>query len=226
MKKILAGLRPVPPQRDPQNLCSQGKLMALTPHLARRCSPAGAPRVRLRCARTMFHACTCLRSACPRARAVCWVCSCSFFGRLARRPGIGSIASRLSHRALPIAFSQALRDRRRSRKRVNVILRRPWSRCVHPICMCLLCMPSFLRACIFHARVVCSCCGCHCYVALALCCAVCARAVRAGAVRAVCLGSLLRWRRRAVSRSFPVIAHRRCQHRLARRFLSASCCAR
>ena len=33
-KKILAGLRPAPPQRDPKNLCLQGKLMALTLHLA------------------------------------------------------------------------------------------------------------------------------------------------------------------------------------------------
>ena len=32
-----------------------------------------------------------------------------------RRPGVGSIVSRLTHRALPIAFSKALRDRRRSR---------------------------------------------------------------------------------------------------------------
>jgi len=29
-------------------------------------------------------------------------------------------------------------------------LRRPCSRCVHPLCMRLLCMPSFLRACVSH----------------------------------------------------------------------------
>ena len=33
-KKLLEGLRPAPPQRDPKNLCLQGKLMALTLHLA------------------------------------------------------------------------------------------------------------------------------------------------------------------------------------------------
>ena len=34
IKKISAGLLPRTPQRDPQNLCLQGKLMALTLHLA------------------------------------------------------------------------------------------------------------------------------------------------------------------------------------------------
>jgi len=34
MKKISAGLCPAPPQRDPQNLCLQGKWMPLTLHLA------------------------------------------------------------------------------------------------------------------------------------------------------------------------------------------------
>ena len=37
IKKFLAGLRPAPPQRDPWNLCLQGKLMPLTLHLAREC---------------------------------------------------------------------------------------------------------------------------------------------------------------------------------------------
>ena len=34
IKKIIAGLRPAPPQRDSQNLCLQGKWMALTLRLA------------------------------------------------------------------------------------------------------------------------------------------------------------------------------------------------
>ena len=45
-----------------------------------------------------------------------------------RRPGVGSIASRLSHRALPIAFSQALRDRRRSRYIFSLHM--------HAFCLC------------------------------------------------------------------------------------------
>ena len=137
-----------------------------------------ASRVRLRFARTTFHACTraalvcaphavrwvcpcvCVHSAagdslrdplaCARALCgtcavrlcagcSCCVCLCCTIPRCGRvelaylctgaidlmvqtqaslerrRPGVGSIVSRLTHRALPIAFSKALRDRRRSR---------------------------------------------------------------------------------------------------------------
>ena len=44
----------------------------------------GAPRVRLRFARTTLHPCTCPRSAGLRARAVRWVCPCSFVVDLLR----------------------------------------------------------------------------------------------------------------------------------------------
>ena len=133
-----------------------------------------APRVRLRFARTTFHACKRPCSARPRTRAVCWVCPCSLSSTCHGWPRPRS----------PTSY-RAASARQRRRHRGGAPARALCWRCAYLRC----------RACVSHARVactcyVCACCACLRYCALAFpMLALCPPAVRALAMRAraVCL---------------------------------------